>query len=764
MTTQAVTDRPALSPPAALFAVTVFASAALVFLVQPMVAKLVLPSLGGSPQVWNTSMAFFQAALLAGYGYAHLLQRLKSVRAQALVHCAALLVAAVALPLRISDLAGAPSSEHPILWLLAVLALSIGAPFAVLSATAPLVQAWYARTIGAGQGKEPYALYAASNLGSLLALLAYPIAVEPFTTLIDQRLGWSLGYGAFVLLMAGLAYIVTRVPDAAPAAARKAAADAAPVRWPDRLRWVGLAAIPSSLMLGVTTHLTTDVASAPFLWVLPLALYLTTFIIAFQTKPAIPPNVTLLLQAAALAGCAVLLPFKSANIALQIVVHLGAFFLTALMCHQALVARRPDPNHLTEFYLWLSVGGVVGGGFNAFVAPVIFSNVWEYPLVLALSALARPWGPSKVLPWSWAMLGLGVVCAAATPILMTFVTPHLTTQEVVGQFDQSELFELGVRVLLAAAVIAAFMVRRQALLFFCLIVMISIAADTTADRVNTTQTWRSFFGVLKQSESPVPALGGTVRMLAHGTTLHGAQAVHPRWACQPLVYYTVNTPIGQVFLRQQEARPAGTRIGAVGLGTGSVAAYVRPGDHLTFFEIDPLVIRISTDPKHFTYTTQCVQGTVDYVVGDARLTLAKQPDGAFDILLIDAFSSDAVPAHLMTVEAVRGYLAKLKPDGVLILHVSNRNLDLKGPAQAVARAAGGHALLQQRRVIGKGAFWEADEDALIVAKSPQALAAYARDPRWIASDPTKARPWTDDYTNLAGALYRRSKEKWDWLP
>jgi SAM-dependent methyltransferase len=763
MTTLAATDRPALSPPAALFAVTVFASAALVFLVEPMVAKLVLPYLGGSPSVWNTCLAFFQAALLAGYGYAHLLQRLRSVRSQALVHGVALLLAAVALPLRVNELAGPPSSDHPILWLLSVLALSIGAPFAVLSATAPLVQAWHARTVGAGEGKEPYALYAASNLGSLLALLAYPLIVEPGLTLAGQRLGWSLGYGGFVLLMAGLAFIVARAPDVAAPAERKAAADAKPVRWADRLIWVALAAIPSSLMLGVTTYITTDVASAPFLWVIPLALYLLSFIIAFQTRPAISPDITLVVQAAFLAACVIMLPFTYLNIVLQLVVHLVCFFFTALMCHQQLVARRPDPAHLTEFYLWMSLGGVVGGGFNAFLAPTIFSNVWEYPLVLALSALARPWGHWKIPTWSWAMLALGTVCAAAAPVLMTFVTPHLTTKVLVGHFSQSDMFELGVRTMLGAVIIAAFLVRRHALLFFCLIVMVSMAAHVTGDRVNTTQSWRSFFGVLKQSESPVPALGGTVRMLSHGTTLHGAQAVNPHWACQPLVYYTVNTPIGQVFLRQQAERPAGVRIGAVGLGTGSVAAYVRPGDRLTFFEIDPLVIRISTDPKHFSYTTQCVRGPVNYVIGDARLTLAKQPNDTFDILLIDAFSSDAVPAHLLTVEAVRGYLSKLKPDGILILHLSNRHLDLKGPAQAVARAAGGSAMLQQRRVIG-GAFWEADEDALIVARSPQALAAYAKDPRWLPSDPTNARPWTDDYTNLAGALWRRSKEKWSWLP
>lgn len=380
---------PARTAPPALFALTVFSSAALVFMVQPMVAKLVLPLLGGSPSVWNTSMAFFQIALLAGYFYAHLLQRIRSVRGQAMAHIAALVIAALALPLRVNELAGPPSSDHPNLWLLAVLGLSIGAPFAILSATAPLVQAWYARTIGAIDGKEPYALYAASNFGSLIALLAYPIVVEPLSTLAGQRLGWSAGYGVFILIIGVLALAVARGRTAAAEAVRTTVPAPA---WRERAAWVLLAAIPSNLMLGVTTHITTDVASAPFLWVVPLALYLVTFIVAFQAKPAISPALTLILQAAAVAACVALLPFRVSSFALQLFVHLAAFFLTALMCHQRLVARRPDPAHLTEFYLCLSLGGVVGGAFNAFVAPVVFNDVWEYPLILALSCLARPWG------------------------------------------------------------------------------------------------------------------------------------------------------------------------------------------------------------------------------------------------------------------------------------------------------------------------------------------------------------------------------------
>ncbi len=748
MSTLEGAERPAASISPALFAVTIFASAGLVFMVQPMVAKLVLPLLGGSPSVWNTSIAFFQTALLAGYGYAHLLQKVSSVRAQAIIHLGMLLAAALVLPLHVSGLVGEPSSNHPSLWLLGVLTLSVGAPFAVLSATAPLVQAWHARTIHAETGAEPYVLYAASNMGSLLALLAYPAAVEPLATLRGQTFGWTLGYGGFILLMATLALFVSR---ARAAAIEGPAADAGPApTWKQRAIWVALAAIPSSLMLGVTTHITTDVASAPFLWVIPLALYLTTFIIAFSEKPIISREMTLLLQAAAITACVVILPFRQTNLAVQVFVHLAAFFLTALMCHQAMVARRPNPAHLTEFYLWMSFGGVVGGSFNAFLAPVIFTNVWEYPLVLALACLARP-GIGPVEPWRWATFALGVVAACVAPVVALF----WGTDDWVG---------LVIRLLLGGAAVCAFLVRRRMIVFFGLIVVLSLAAEAVGDRVDVRNSWRSFFGVVRQSEMPVPGMKGQVKMLSHGTTLHGAQAQHPDYECRPLVYYAPETPIGQVFTRRsQDARPL--RIGAVGLGTGAVAAYTRPGDALTFFEIDPMVIKISTDPKHFTYTTKCAKGAIDYVLGDARLTLAKQPDDTFDVLLIDAFSSDAVPAHLLTVEAMKGYLAKLKPDGVLILHLSNRNLELRGPAMAVAEAAGGYSLMQRHSAAeGSPPLWESAEDAMIVTRQLSALAPYEADKRWQATNPTLARPWTDDYMNLVGALYAQMKERYDWLP
>ncbi|MDP1736144.1 MAG: fused MFS/spermidine synthase [Caulobacter sp.] len=740
------------TPTPPLFVVAVFTSAALVFMVQPMVAKLVLPLLGGSPAVWNTSMAFFQIALLAGYGYAHLLQKLPSVRRQITVHIAALAIAGLTVfPLNISRLMGDPSSDQPALWLFGLLSLSIGLPFAILSATAPLVQAWHARVMRGEGAAEPWSLYAASNLGSLLALLAYPVILEPLLTLQAQRWTWTSGYLGFVLILASLAVLVWKRAQA-QAGMVAPSAEVAPAKltpaptWLTRVIWVALAAIPSSLMLGVTAHLATDVASAPFLWVAPLALYLVTFIIAFQNKPLIKPGGALMFQAAFAAACAAVLQlFAAGAIELQIFVHLGCFFLTALVCHQALVARRPDPEHLTVFYLCMSLGGVVGGSFNAFLAPLIFSNVFEYPIVLALACLARPWGRGRPTYWQSSVLGAGLLGAGLAWVAVIQM----------GQQD------LTTKAALAVAVVAVFLLRDRALLMFAMMVVLLFAAGKVGDRADVIRTDRSFFGVLRETRTVVSGLGGEVRMLAHGTTLHGSQAQDPRYRCRPLVYYAPETPIGQVFITEQAMRPA-LRIGAVGLGTGSVAAYVRPGDHLTFFEIDPLVIRISGGSGAFTYVRDCAKGKVDFVVGDARLTLDKQPEGIFDILLIDAFSSDSVPAHLLTVEALQGYLKRLKPDGVLILHLSNRNLELRAPAMAVAKAAGGYALLQRHnKDWDTPNMWESSEDALIVGRTAAALAAYEADERWQRSDPTLARPWTDDYTNLVGALWGRLKERFE---
>lgn len=754
----------------AVFVAAVFFSAALVFLVEPMLAKLVLPMLGGTPAVWNTSLAFFQTALLFGYLYAHLLQRVSNIRTQVIVHLVALALACIAFfPLRINEMMGDPTTAQPIVWLLGVLTLSIGAPFAVMSATAPLVQAWHARVFQRVDDAEPYALYAASNLGSLIALVAYPVVVEPLVRVHVQTFSWSIGYIAFALLMATVALIVWRrgdlqsTPPIPPLAETPAgtldpepALPAGPtkVTWRDRLIWIFLAAVPSSLMMGVTTYITTDVGSAPFLWVAPLALYLLTFVFAFQTKPMIPREGTLMFQAAFLAGAVVLLPFSVGSFLLELVLQLSCFFLTSLMCHQGLVARRPSPEHLTEFYLYMSLGGVVGGSFNAFVAPLIFNTVLEYPIVLVLSVLARPWGEGELKRWEWFSLVGACLIAVASVYMLTpdfwafwWDVFHFPVQE------------WAVKIPLGIAAVLAFILRRRAITMVAALLVVTVASSTIGDRVDVIHHWRSFFGVLRESRMQIPGLGGEVRMLAHGTTLHGAQSQDPRFRCQPLVYYAHETPIGQVFDEMQRTHPA-VSIGAVGLGTGSVAAYVRATDHLTFFEIDPLVVQVSNNRRNFTYTTECARSRPDFVIGDARLTLQRQAPNQYDILLIDAFSSDSVPAHLLTVEAIRMYLQHLTPNGILILHLSNRNLNLRAPAMAGAHAAGGYALLQLHSADpSHPPMWESSEHAVIVARNQEALRPFLKDERWEPIDPNQTRPWTDDYTNLFGALVSRIQDQ-----
>ncbi len=728
---------PAVAP--ALFGLAAFAGASLVFLVEPMVAKLILPRLGGSAAVWAVSLAFFQAALLVGYGYAHLLQRIASVRLQTLVHGLVLIAGLAVLPLRVTSLLGEPSSSQPALWLLGVLTASIGLPFAALSATAPLIQAWYASVRAAWGGGNPYGLYVASNLGSLLALLAYPAVVEPFVGLGRQTLGWSAGYAGFILMMAVVAIAVWRsgigrieILKVKPPATRLAALG----RWWRRLLWVLLAAAPASLMLGVTSYIVTDIASAPFLWVAPLALYLLTFVIAFQTRPVLPPRLALVLQTAALLAALLSwgmpIPYFWGQIGLQLL----SFFLTALVCHQALAIRRPPPERLTEFYLLMSFGGVIGGAFNAFLAPVVFHSVIEYPLVMLAAGLARPWGKGWLsLPQTGSWL-LGAAGAGAAIAANHWLGPGLVMTLLFG-----------------LTLACGFLLRERAIAFVSLALALVLATQAVVQHQDIIRTDRSFFGVVRLSQREVKGLG-EVKLMAHGTTLHGAQAQNPVQKCRPLVYYAPTTPVGQVFRLIQGARQS-VRIGAVGMGAGTVAAYTRPGDSLRFFEIDPLVVRLATDPANFSYIKGCAQGSVDWVLGDARLTLAREPVDRFDILLVDAFSSDSVPAHLLTVEAMRGYLQKIRPDGVIIMHLSNRNLELTQPVAAVAKAAGGAALRQfYRPPPGTPDLYDSAQDVVIIARDAKALATFTLDPRWKPGDPLGVDAWTDDYTDLLGALIR----------
>lgn len=705
----------------------IFSSAALVFLVEPLVARLLLPSLGGAPAVWNTCLVFFQAALLLGYVYAHALQRVRSVRVQGAIHVALLIAAALTLPLRLTDLLGEPPTGTPTLWLLGVLVITLGAPFAVLSATAPLLQAWWAAAYGGR--RDPYPLYAASNLGSLAALLAYPLVVEPLAPLDDQRWLWSIGYGLFAALLAALAL---SLPKARAVAAEK---DAAPsIRWSQRLWWVFLAAVPSSLLLGVTQHISTDVASAPFLWVVPLALYLLTFVLAFRERPLVPTPVLLLLQGFAVPVCLTILWF-SGGWAVLLPVHLATFVLTAWMCHQRLADGRPAASRLTEFYLALSIGGVLGGAFNALLAPLIFDRVWEYPAVLVLAALARPVVGRRFAPAVLAVVAVGLAAAA------------------LGYFGFAQLPRWAATAALTVTAVCAFLLRDRGPAVIVLLAALMLAGPRIGQGLGEEASARSFFGVYTVTRNSLPGGLGAATILRHGTTMHGAQLEGAGVRCQALTYYAEGSPMQGAVAAAQAKGPV--RVGVVGLGAGSLAAYVRPQDSIRIFEIDPLMVELAR--TRFSYLDVCASGRADVVVGDARLTVAREPGGSYDVLIIDAFSSDAVPAHLMTVEGMRGWLRALKPDGVVVVHISNRNLDLEAPVVAALQAAGARDIARNLHSAPEGVSSVQHATSHVVAASPSAGgldALRAADPAWRNSREPALRPWTDDRTDVLGALLR----------
>ncbi|MEL8055979.1 MAG: spermidine synthase [Pseudomonadota bacterium] len=627
-------DRLGASP----YVATVFLSAGLVFLVQPMFAKMATPLLGGSPNVWNVSLVCFQAALLLGYAYAHTLSHfVKSLRNQVAIHAVLLLLAAIVLPFQLSGALGEPNPNQPTLWLIGVFMLSIAPPFAVISATAPLIQRWYSFT-GREDAHDPYHLYGASNIGSLLGLAAYPLLLEPLLPVAAQAQVWTVGYVvlAALLIVSGLVAVGTRreVLQAEGLSVTDQSMASSNERWKQRLWWITLAFIPSSLLVGVTTHIATDVASAPFLWAPPLMLYIATFIIVFAKRPPISLSGSLRYLPLAVAAAFLVLPSMTTfPLLLSFFLHLAALFLAALVCHGMLAEERPEPARLTEFYLLMSLGGVLGGAFNALLVPVIFNGVTEYPLMLVLLLLIRPearlMGQGRTRLWS------GVAMAAFVAAIILRL--------VEGSEEQS-LYVY--RILLALSVLGVIMARDCRLApVICAVCAWGIGL--TANPMTGAVSERGFFGVVKVLDR------GNHRVMMHGTTLHGAQYLGGDDILRPTTYYAPEAPIGQVFA--QHDVPG--RIGVIGLGTGSVACYAREGQSYTYFEIDPLVAKFASDPAYFTYLSECTP-EAETVLGDGRLTLAAEPEEAFNLLLIDAFSSDSVPAHLLTVEAVELYLSR----------------------------------------------------------------------------------------------------------
>lgn len=720
----------------ALFACTVFVSAALMFLVEPMVARMVLPVAGGAPMVWNTCIVFFQMVLLAGYWYARVLTARTDWRRLA-VHAIVLLVPLAFLPLSIR---GAPApASNPAPWLLGVMTATVGPTFFVLATTTSLFQKWFADT-GRRGARDPYVLYAFSNLGSVLALLSYPVLVEPALALATQARWWTTAYAGFVVLaLASMALLWWRVGSGDAAAAPAASTAAAPVSWRQRGWWTLLAFAPSSLMLGVTTYLATDVASVPLLWVIPLALYLTTFVVAFSgwgdearglAAGALP---LLVLPLVLVLVSALVLPFY-----LAAALHLLVFTVMALNCHGELAADRPPPAHLPDFYLWVAVGGVAGGLFNSLVAPLVFSSIAEYPIALTVAcALFRPGRSRPTFQPAWRDLAVPAAVGALTAgILM--VNGRLSTGPRT------------VLVVLGAGALLAFSQSRRPLRFALSVgAMLVAAAAVRAVRIDSLHRERTFFGVYRVEVTE----DGIHHSLFHGTTLHGMQATDPARQSEPLTYYTRTGPFGVAFSKLPNLTPA-SRVAVVGLGAGTLAAYATGDQRWTFYEIDPAVERIARMPAFFTYLDRCgSQCTV--VIGDARLSLARDTGPAYDLIALDAFSSDAIPLHLLTREALRVYLTRLTANGVLAFHLSNRHLTL-GPV--LTRLGDSEGLAVRN--------WFDPSDGvsrehfpsvwLLMARREADLGAILYDQRWKVPRVSPSTPlWTDDFTNIWSVLNRR---------
>jgi hypothetical protein len=723
-----------------LFVVTIFLSAALVFLVQPMFARMATPLLGGSPNVWNVSLVCFQAALLAGYAYAHLVIRLvKQVTWQVGLHGALLLVAAIVLPFQLSGVFGPPDSERPAMWLIAVFAVSIAPPFAIISATAPLVQAWYART-GRADAHDPYHLYAASNAGSLLGLAAYPLLLEPLASLAVQTGAWSMGYAALCLMLIGCGLVAARGPGLPAAPVSSAASEIRPAPaslWRQRLWWVTLAFVPSSLLLGTTTHIATDVASAPFLWAPPLMLYIGSFVIVFARRPIVT---TAMMRhiVPILAGLALFSLAKASGVPtlLSFVIHLAALFAAAIGCHGLLAASRPEAGRLTEFYLLMSLGGVLGGAFNALLVPVIFNTVAEYPMMLVAAILLMP----QPLLSSYPRMLAGIVIALVAVILAPFVTqiPLLALDPVRSLF-----------LLLVAGLVAVYLTHTSriagAIGAFALWGIVSAASPAVGGFSE-----RGFFGVVRVHERE------GYRLMVHGTTLHGAQSLYADEAWRPATYYAPETPIGQVF--NAHIRPG--RAGLIGLGVGSVACYAWPEQEYVYFEIDPIVARLAQDPEQFTYLSDCTPDA-RVVLGDGRLKLAEELDESFDLLLIDAFSSDSIPAHLLTREAIELYLSKVNDEGAVLLHVSNRYLALESVVARIAADLGvpGRVKFDAPDTEGWPSYRAQASGVVALARTEVALTGLNLETGWTVLETDGGRPWTDDYSNIPGAMWDRAVHK-----
>jgi hypothetical protein len=717
-----------------------------------MLAKMVLPLLGGAPSVWSTCVVFFQVSLVVGYAYAHFLTRWLGMRPQSIAHLILLSAALVYLPLHIPAGWMPPTDANPVGWLLLLLVVAVGLPFVIVSATSPLVQRWFAHSAGHHPDHDPYFLYSASNAGSVLALISYPFLVEPSLKTADQSRLWAMGYGVLVGLIGACALTAwpARLGDAEASDYARPAARS--IKWATRLRWIALSMVPASYLLGVTTYITTDIAAVPLLWVLPLTLYLLSFILVFSRRPIVSHgSVVILLPIAVLIVVLLMIAQLSQPLWLILGVHLLAFFIAAMMCHGELVRLRPPPADLTEFYLMMSIGGALGGMFNALLAPVLFRSAAEYPLAIVAACLLLP---SRAPQASRHAVGRAIALDAAVPI-----ASGLTTAAWLLKFRSANAATAPAILALSLPLLICFAVRRRPVRFglgLGAAVLASTFAFGPGDKVLLQR--RSFFGVHRVVRDPA----GPFNELFHGTTLHGRQfidstSLKPIRSEEPLTYYHRAGPAGSIMEIASAHSPQHFSVGAVGLGTGSMAAYARPGERWSFYEIDPTVLWLARDSGAFSYVPAAISrgADVQFILGDARLTLQHAPDHGFGLLILDAFSSDSIPVHLLTQEALEIYLRKLRPEGWIAIHISNQYLDLRPVLANLADHFGLWCVAaididarNQEHFPGKeGSVW------MLLGPKTFDVASRDGDSRWTHVDPQpEYGMWSDDFSNIVTLL------------
>ncbi len=815
-----------------MFTVTVFLSACLLFSVQPMIAKTLLPVFGGGSSVWTTCMLFYQSLLLLGYLYAHILMTRFARSAQMLIHTALLLLALVAGIAFDHPTAPHHASTFPVPWLIWQLTLISGLPFFAISSAGPLIQGWFART-GHPRAHDPYFLYAASNTGSLIGLLAYPLVFEPNLGLSDQRRLWLTGLGVFIVLAIYAASRTKRPERLTPKEAKRrckaeqrsrlshdaleieargpmvtptpeseqhAAHPARSIDWRRRLYWVYLAFIPSSILLGVTTYITTDVVSLPLLWVIPLALYLVTMIIAFGShveravKDFTRPMVILVI------GAMILLMANEldaeGSMAMIVVVELLLLFSIGIVCHGRLAMDRPPASRLTEFYLLMSVGGALGGLFNGIFAPLVFKMNLEYPIALVLAV--------SVLPWSADLAGMAAARARRIRLTRRVGIPLISLVYVLLMGFFGVRFSAWLQHLVTGQDMAlvpvnmtlvAMMTAAPALLVYLswkdglacaltlLIPMMAIQYSVMSDRRAIFRA-RTFYGIHEVTEQHVMDEFNQrevkIHVIHHGTTIHGIQYMEPRLELKPLGYYHFNGPCGMIISTLKSMRPDGARIGIMGLGSGAMAAHGRPQDSITFFEIDPEVEHIARDPRLFTFLGKA-PADIEVRLGDGRKLIEESQqlgEEKFDMIHADAFSSDSIPTHLLTVEAMNLYLERITDDGMVVLHISNRYLDLAPLVYELAMSTTGipPLMLEDRDIPPDQKLYRFRSVWMVVVKDPRTairIAETALDATkklhpeitdadelekksmasvYMVPEESRIKVWTDDYSNIISLI------------